>query len=184
VETNSSQLAALFAQNAEDYLAHSLKENETVASLALLGGSKQTSGTVGSLGMIITMEDDDDQPPAPSNSTKEYKSIEAVKEAIRVCGDMTNTIVSCAATLPMQTQAYATVTIAINHAHANGGFAKRCIELAVVRLGYDIDVLIGVEGSARDRMEAGLRGKLLLRYLAHLNSARMVSTDSYVALLR
>jgi hypothetical protein len=123
----------------------------------------------------------------------EAKEVSAHEEA----GTMASLISSVTATFPMQTPSYVGLTLAIEEnapeaTDAEGmtfkGFAGRCIAIASQRLVADLDKMCGVislldssltvepctESSEDGLVDAFLRAKLLLRYLALLGRVGIV----------
>ena len=102
-------------------------------------------------------------------------------------GPMAHLIVSCAATLPLQTPCYAALTLSVEaYSHASSssdtatadytGFAKRCVTYAMQRLSHDMDTLFLVSNShvSEARPKIACRIKLMLRYLALLAKVKVI----------
>ena len=96
-------------------------------------------------------------------------------------GPMAHLIVSCAATLPLQTPCYAALTLSV-HAYSHNssqeyaGFANRCVTYAMQRLSHDMDTLFLVSNShvSEARPKIACRIKLMLRYLALLGKLQVI----------
>ena len=104
-------------------------------------------------------------------------------------GPMAYLMVSCAATLPLQTPCYAGLTLSVEaYSHASSsssnsnttadytGFAQRCVTYAMQRLSHDMDTLFLVSSShvSEARPKIACRIKLMLRYLALLAKVNVV----------
>mmetsp|Transcript_17551 Transcript_17551/g.43779 ORF Transcript_17551/g.43779 Transcript_17551/m.43779 type:complete len:984 (+) Transcript_17551:110-3061(+) len=89
-------------------------------------------------------------------------------------GNLGHMVISCAASLPLQTPCYAALTVAINE-QIKGcqweGFAHRCMEYATFNFLSDLDTVLG---TGKDVAHAACRMKLLLRYLAILGKIGVV----------
>jgi MIF4G like len=106
-------------------------------------------------------------------------------------GPMAHLIVSCAATLPLQTPCYAALTLSV-HAYSKdhddyAGFANRCVVYTLQRLSYDMDTLFlatttgGRVAGEIQRPKIACRIKLLLRYLALLGKLNIIQAQDHDA---
>jgi len=95
-------------------------------------------------------------------------------KAEETIGNLGHLVISCAASLPLQTPCYAALTLAVNEQIKGTqweGFAKRCVEYAVQNFIVDLDTILG---SGENVARAACRMKLLLRYLAILGKIGIV----------
>jgi MIF4G like. len=110
-------------------------------------------------------------------------------------GPLATLITSCAATLPLQTPSYATLTLGIEEnipamgEESKGidysGFARRCIAVSSRRLADDLDITCGVTSlgsvaetteATNDYVQSFIRSKLILRYFALLSRVGIVES--------
>lgn len=126
-------------------------------------------------------------PPKPEDQATGFGFQRPPPKPEDQAGPMAHLIVSCASTLPLQTNCYAALTLSV-HAHSNGhtdyaGFAKRCVFYALQRLSYDMDTLFcsTAAGTAESRPKVACRIKLLLRYLAMLGGLKVIQAQDDTA---
>jgi len=89
-------------------------------------------------------------------------------------GKLGHLVVSCAASLPLQTPCYAALTLAVNEQIRGSqweGFASRCVGFASHKFSVDLDTILG---AGKNVAQAACRMKLLLRYLAILGKMGVV----------
>ena len=83
-------------------------------------------------------------------------------------GKLGHLVISCAASLPLQTPCYAALTLAVNEqikGSAWEGFAARCVDCAFCYFANDLDSVLRTGSNVA---QSACRMKLLLRYLAIL----------------
>mmetsp|Transcript_28186 Transcript_28186/g.59065 ORF Transcript_28186/g.59065 Transcript_28186/m.59065 type:complete len:551 (+) Transcript_28186:115-1767(+) len=89
-------------------------------------------------------------------------------------GKLGHLVVSCSASLPLQTPCYAALTLAVNEQIKGSqweGFASRCVNYATHNFAVDLDTILG---TGKNVAQAACRLKLLLRYLAILGRMGIV----------
>jgi hypothetical protein len=89
-------------------------------------------------------------------------------------GKLGHVIISCAAGLPLQTPAYAALTLAVHEQTKESqwtGFAHRCVGYATFHISKELDEILG---TGTNIAHAACRIKLLLRYLAILGRMGVV----------
>mmetsp|Transcript_8494 Transcript_8494/g.9115 ORF Transcript_8494/g.9115 Transcript_8494/m.9115 type:complete len:984 (+) Transcript_8494:60-3011(+) len=89
-------------------------------------------------------------------------------------GKLGHLVISCAASLPLQTPCYAALTLAVNEQIKGSqwkGFAVRCVECAVHYFVMDLDMILRTGNNVA---QSACRMKLLLRYLAILGKIGVV----------
>jgi hypothetical protein len=120
---------------------------------------------------------------------------ETLVNAESEAGPLATLITSCAATLPLQTPSYATLTLGIEEnipevgdqskGFDYSGFARRCITVASRRLADDLDKTSGVISlggdfetteATNDYVQSFTRSKLILRYFALLSRVGIVES--------
>ncbi|CAB9508075.1 expressed unknown protein [Seminavis robusta] len=118
-------------------------------------------------------------PPPPKKATENATGFGFTRSPPKPedqAGPMAHLIVSCAATLPLQTPSYAALTMAVNaysKSHEDyAGFAGRCVTYTLQRLSCDMDLLLLQK--AEERSKIACRIKLLLRYLALLGKLEVI----------
>ena len=100
-------------------------------------------------------------------------SIPGIKAEEKI-GSLGHLVISCAASLPLQTPCYAALTLAVNEQIKGSqweGFAYRCVQYAMHKFIVDLDTVLGTGKSVA---HAACRMKLLLRYLAILGKIGIV----------
>jgi len=100
--------------------------------------------------------------------------------AAELAGPVATLIVNCAATLPLQTSAYVTLTadIELQAPDTHTGFAGRCIDFACVMLLRDLEAIVMQSGTAATPA-CFLRAKLVLRYLSLCASVGLLNWDQF-----
>ena len=128
-----------------------------------------TAGNINDLVSVLCSEDKLDMlfRCQPSATSAIYK----VEDRI---GKLGHLLISCAASLPLQTPCYAALTLAVNEQIKGSeweGFAARCVDCAMHYFATDLDVILR---TGKNVAESACRMKLLLRYLAILGKIGIV----------
>lgn len=121
-------------------------------------------------------------PPPPKDEPTTTGFVRPPSKPEDQAGPMAHLIISCAATLPLQTPCYAALTLSVHaYSHNSGiteytGFASRCVTYAMQRLSQDMDTLFLVSAShvSEARPKIACRIKLMLRYLALLGKLQVI----------
>jgi hypothetical protein len=103
----------------------------------------------------------------------QHASMPGIKAEEKI-GNLGHLVISCAASLPLQTPCYAALTLSVNE-QIKGcqweGFAHRCVEYAMHNFIVDLDMIFRTGNNVA---HAACRMKLLLRYLAILGKIGVV----------
>jgi len=127
-----------------------------------------TAGNINDLVAVLCSEDKLDMLFKCQQSTTSI-----VKPEDRI-GKLGHLVISCAASLPLQTPCYAALTLAVNEQIKGSqwkGFAARCVECAVHYFVMDLDMILRTGNNVA---QSACRMKLLLRYLAILGKIGVV----------
>ena len=154
--------------------------------------------------LFLKYEGSDAAASAPADATADADVAAAAPpraEEVRAedaSGPLASLLASCAATLPTQTPSHVALTLGVDAAapEGYGGFAARCVDMASRRIGNDIDRALGWheggsaevrvdenlagdgwDGASASPVDAYVRSKLLLRYLALLARAGVVEAS-------
>jgi len=102
-----------------------------------------------------TKNEDDKAEDGNEEAAKKKKIVRASEEA----GPLASLLSSCAHSLPLQTPSYAALALGVDvraPAETHGGFAGRCVDAALRRLGRDIDEAL--ECCSKPEDDAGANG--------------------------
>ena len=170
VAENAQNLASvLCGDNAELFLKFEKPRDKGNVSSEQGGAGLSAMEVEGGTGEISSAENDNQATIATTVSS------EKVISPIDAAGPTAALIVHCAASLPLQTPAYVTLTkeIELNAPDSHVNFASRCVTYALSIVKNDIKSLVALDRS----VDILLRLKLLLRYLCLLEKIGVIGSD-------
>ena len=163
--------SVLCGDNAELFLNY---EKVDTAVTAEESSNNNTADTAAVTDADEAMQGHDEINNNESTTTTTATSSNAAERA----GPVATLIVNCAATLPLQTNAYVTLTadIELQAPDSHTGFAGRCIEFACIMLLRDLEAIV-----LQKEVNAAtfLRAKLVLRYLCLCAIVGLLNWDQF-----
>ena len=164
VENAQNLASVLCGDNAELFLSF---EKPSEGNNGIQAGQESSNG--------MEVENGGEQVTSNVNGGSNDTAISKVIKPIDAAGPTAALIVHCAASLPLQTPAYVTLTkeIELSAPDSHANFAQRCVTYALDIVQNDLKSLVVADSST----DVLLRLKLLMRYLCMLEKIGILTSD-------